>query len=50
MADFPSSNELRQDGNNDMLELNKDLERMIEDVENISGLELVFVPYCNVKR
>jgi len=37
MAESSSFPELSRAGN-DMLELNKDLERMIEDVENISGI------------
>ncbi|XP_071373793.1 synaptonemal complex central element protein 3 [Centroberyx affinis] len=44
MADSPSSTELQQNSNEDMLELNKDLERMIEDVENIS-VQLTWMAY-----
>lgn len=43
MCDSPSSAEHRhhQGIDKDLLELNKDLERMIEDVENISGSRLM---------
>ncbi|KAM8732374.1 synaptonemal complex central element protein 3 isoform 1-T2 [Acanthopagrus schlegelii] len=44
MADSSSLAELPQISNNDVLELNKDLERMIEHVENIS-LQLTCMAY-----
>ncbi|XP_072252574.1 synaptonemal complex central element protein 3 [Leuresthes tenuis] len=43
MAESSSFPELSRTGN-DMLELNKDLERMIEDVENIS-VQLAWMAY-----
>lgn len=38
MADSSSLPELPQNCNDGLLELNKDLERMIENVENTSGV------------
>lgn len=38
MAASPSSCDHQEDWGEEMMELNKDLERMIEDVENISGM------------
>lgn len=38
MADSSASPELPKRISDEMLELNKELERMIEDLENISGV------------
>ncbi|CAB1337560.1 unnamed protein product [Coregonus sp. 'balchen'] len=44
MADSPSSSDHQEDWGEEMMELNKDLERMIEDVENIS-VQLTWMAY-----
>ncbi|XP_029918414.1 synaptonemal complex central element protein 3 [Myripristis murdjan] len=44
MTDSPSPTELQQNSDEDMLELNKELERMIEDAENIS-VQLAWMAY-----
>ncbi|XP_030224523.1 synaptonemal complex central element protein 3 [Gadus morhua] len=44
MCDSPSSTERQQGDHKDMLELNKNSERMIEDVENIS-VQLTWMAY-----
>ncbi|KAG7283088.1 hypothetical protein CRUP_033034 [Coryphaenoides rupestris] len=50
MCESPSSAEHRHQGvDKDLLELNKDLERMIEDVENIS-VQLTWMAYDMVVR
>lgn len=38
MADSSLPHKFPERNNDEMLELNKDLERMIEDVENMSGV------------
>ncbi|XP_023153954.1 synaptonemal complex central element protein 3 [Amphiprion ocellaris] len=44
MVDSPSSHELPRSSNDDLSELNKDLERMIEDAENMS-VQLTWMAY-----
>ncbi|XP_053179514.1 LOW QUALITY PROTEIN: synaptonemal complex central element protein 3 [Scomber japonicus] len=44
MADSSSPTELQQNNSDDALELNKDLERMIEDTENMS-VQLTWMAY-----
>ncbi|XP_064875933.1 synaptonemal complex central element protein 3 isoform X1 [Oncorhynchus nerka] len=44
MAASPSSCDHQEDWGEEMMELNKDLERMIEDVENIS-VQLTWMAY-----
>uniref|UniRef100_A0A3Q1GWL1 Synaptonemal complex central element protein 3 n=1 Tax=Acanthochromis polyacanthus TaxID=80966 RepID=A0A3Q1GWL1_9TELE len=44
MVDSPSSHELPRSSNDNLLELNKDLERMIEEAENMS-VQLTWMAY-----
>ena len=49
MADSSSLPELPQDLIDDTLELNKELERIVDEIETISGMFVDFILlYCNM--